>query len=867
MKIFGRRNSEADLDAELRAYLDLLIDENLRAGMAPEAARRTALLKLDGMAQVKEQCREERPFHWLTGFWQDARCAFRNLARHRGFTAVAALSLALGIGANAAIFSVFYSVLLQPLPYKEAGGLYLMGRAVNGSTFVAGPELEAWRAYNHVFEGLAGWIGESFNLTGFGTPERIQGAVVTPDLLALLGVSPALGRDFAAADGRPGAPGAMLLSRDFWMRHFASDPTELGRAVLLNGQPYTITGVLARRFRFPSDLAPDALVCQRSEAQPDWARQGVALMTAIGRPRPGTGASSIAADLQAVSDRSTADMPQFILYLLRYKVSVTPLREELTGNRRPALAALLGAVGLLLLIACVNVANLQLARAAIRQREIGLRAALGASRGRIARWLVVENLALSGIAGALGIGAAYAILALLRGAPGIPLAGPDDLAAGWALWCAVAVLSVLAGLLSGVAPALLAVRLALNEALKSGTLSIAGGSGSRLRSVLVIAQVALALVLLVGAGLLLRSLQRITAIAFGFRPEHVLTVRMRLPESRYASPLAQRQFIEALLQRVSALPGVESAGITSGLPLAGYGATWTVLFEGQAAPSLPKRPNIPVMAVTPDYFHAMGIALLSGRGFDGRDTDQAPLAAVVNQAFVRRFYPGGGALGKRIQLGALPQFIAIAGVVQNVRHTGREKEAEPQIFIPQAQRPERSVNLAIHTLNDPSALTAAIRSAVWSIDKEEPVYSVETMEARIADAGVQRRVETVLLTAFGLLAMCLAAIGIYGVVSEAVNQRTREIGVRMALGAEAGDVVRMVMRRSLALAAVGIAAGVGASFYLTRVLQSLLFGVKASDAVTFATAGAVLMAVALLAGYLPARRASHIDPAAVLRGE
>ena len=865
MRIFRRRNSEAELDAELRAYLDLSTDENLRAGMTPEAARRAALLKLEGMAQVKEQCREARRFHWLTGFWQDVYCAFRNLARHRGFTAVAVLSLALGIGANAAIFSVFYSVLLQPLPYRNAGGLYTIGRTANGSTFVTGPELEAWRAGNHVFEGLAGWNDGSFNLTGFGTPERIQGAVVTPDLLSVLGVSPALGRDFAAADGRLGAPGAMLLTHEFWTRHFASDPTVAGRAVSLNGEPYTITGVLASQFRFPSDLAPEALVCQRSTPQSD----SVAMMTVIGRPRPGIAASRIAVDLQAVSDHSAADMPPFIRYLLKSKVIVTPLHEQMTGDRRPALAALLGSVVLLLLIACVNVANLQLARAAIRQREIGLRAALGASRGRIARWLVVENLALSGFAGILGIGAAYGMLALLRSTPGVPPAVLDHLAAGSALWCAVAALSVLAGLLCGLAPALLAPRLGLNDALKSGALAIAGGRGSRLRSVLVIAQVALALVLLAGAGLLLRSLQRVTAIAFGFRPDHVLTVRMRLPASRYPSPLKQSQFVEALLGRVSNLPGVESAGITSGLPLAGYGAAAAIWFEGQPAPPMSKRPFVPVMGVTPNYFHAMGIALLTGRGFDGRDTGQAPLAAVVNEAFVRRFYPGGGALGKRIQMGVYgaQQFIAIVGVVDNVRHAGREKEPDPQIFISQAQQPGPNLSLAIHTLNDPEGLAAAVRSAVWSIDKEEPVYGVMTMESRISEAGVQRRVETLLLTAFGLLAMCLAAIGIYGVVAEAVNQRTREIGVRMALGADAADVVRMVMRRSLALAAVGIAAGAGASFYLTRFLQSLLFGVKASDAVTFATAGAALMGVALLAGYLPARRASHIDPAAVLRGE
>jgi putative ABC transport system permease protein len=863
MKIFSRRNSEGELDAELRAYLELLTDENLRAGMTPEAARHAALLKLDGMTQVKEQCREVRPFHWFTGLWQDIRCAFRNVRKHPTFTSVAVLSLALGIGANAAIFSVFYSVLLQPLPYRNGDNLYVLGRNVNGSTFVTDPELDAWRATNHVFEGLAGWTTESFNLTGFGTPERIQGAVVTPDFLSVLGVSPALGRDFAAADGHAGAPGAMLLSYEFWKRHFGTDATVVGRSVFLNGQPYAIAGILTPHFRFPADAAPDALICQRYELQLD----RVAMMTAIGRPRPGIGPERIPTELQAVSEHATDEFPPFILHMLESKVSVTPLREQLTGKRRPALAALLGAVGLLLLIACVNVANLQLARAAVRRREIGLRAALGASRGRIARWLVVENLVLSGFAGALGMAAAYAILGVLRHTAGIPLAGAGDLDAGWPMWCAVAVLSVLAGLLCGLAPALFGPRLGLHEALKSGALGIAGGGRSRLRFVLVIAQVALALVLLVGAGLLLRSLQRVTAIALGFRPDHVLTVRMRLPESRYPTPLKHRQFIEALLDRISRLPGVESAGITNGLPLAGYGDAEAVLFEGQPAPPMPKRPSIPTMSVTRDYFRAIGISLLTGRGFDGRDSDHAPMVAVVNQAFVQRFYRGGDALGKRFRWSGPPQFMAIVGVVENVRHAGREKDADPQIFVPQAQQPSPNLNLAIRTYNDPDGLAAAVRSAVWSIDKEEPVYSVMTMESRISQAGVLRRVETLLLTGFGLLAMCLAAIGIFGVVSEAVNQRTREIGVRMALGAEAADVVQMIMRRSLALSAVGIAAGVGASIYLTRFLESLLFGVKSTDIVAFLLAGVVLLAVALLSGYLPARRASRIDPAAVLRSE
>jgi predicted permease len=872
MKIFSRRKSEADLDAELRAYLNLSIDEHLRAGMSPEAARRAAMLKLEGMAQVKEQCRDVRPFHWLTGFWQDVRCAFRGMRKHPGFTAVALLSLALGIGANAAIFSLFYNALIRPLPYRNDAQLLFIGRNMDGGQpFVASPEFAGWRANIHGLEGVAARGGDDYNMTGTGAPERVHAAVVTTNLLTVLGVSPALGRDFTAAEGRPGAPGAALLTDAMWRRLFGGSPSAVGKVVSLNDRAYTVTGILPRQFRVPGDDEVDLVVPFQGPGFA-WTDQRLMILQVFGRVRPGVTLRQAAAELQAITERDRANIPPFFQHaLLRNPLVLVPLREWLVGNRRPALAALLGAVGLLLLIACVNVANLQLARAAERQREIGLRAALGASRVRLARWLIVENLTLCALAGMLGMAVAYALTALLRHAPGFPLAGSGDLQTGWILWAATFALSALAGLAAGLAPALAGPRMELNEILKRTALSVAGGHRAHLRAALVTTQVALALALLVGAGLLLRSMDRVLSVGFGFRAENLLTLQMRLPLSRYSTVARRDQFVDALLGNVRSLPGVESAAVTTALPLTAYTNLATVLFEGQPEPPPGQRPTFSLSVVTPDYFHAMGIPLIAGRDFDrgstGRPAAGSPKVVIVNQAFAKRFYPGDTATGKRIRLFGAPEYTTIAGVVADVRHKGRETAADPQLFVTSVQFPIPIVGLVIHARNNPLALTSAVRAAVWSVDKEQPVYDVQTMQSRVSENGGHRRTQTILLTAFGLLAMCLAAIGIYGVVSEAVNQRTREIGVRMALGADAKDVVQMVMRRSLALAVIGIAVGLGASLYLTRFLQSLLYGVKATDALAFAGAGAVLLGVALVAGYLPARRASRIDPAAVLRSE
>jgi predicted permease len=704
-------------------------------------------------------------------------------------------------------------------------------------------------------------------MTGTGAPERVHAAVVTTNFLNVLGVSPAIGRDFAAAEGRPGAPGAALLTDAMWRRLFGGSPSAVGKAVSLNNRAHTVTGILPRQFRVPGDDEVD-LVVPFQGAGFSWTDRQFMILQVFGRVRPGVTLRQAAAELQAITERDRNIPPFFQHALLRNPLVLVPLRDWLVGDRRPALAALLGAVGLLLLIACVNVANLQLARATERQREIGLRAALGASRVRLARWLIVENMTLGAMAGVLGIAVAYTLTALLRHAPGFPLAGSFDLQTGWILWAATFALSAVAGLAAGLAPALAGPRLELNEILKRGALSVVGGQRAYLRPALVVTQVALALALLVGAGLLLRSMERVLSVGLGMRAENLLTLQMRLPLSRYSTVAKRDQFVDALLGNVRTLPGVESAAVTSALPLTAATNLASVLFEGQPAPPPGQRPNFALSVVTPDYFHTMGTPLMAGRNFDRNAAAAgAPQVVIVNQAFARRFYPGDTATGKRIRLYGVPEYTTIIGVVADVRDKGRETAADPHLFVTSVQFPIPTLGLVVHTQNDPTALVPAVRAAVWSVDKEQPIYDVQTMQARVSEKGGHRRTQTILLTAFGFLAMCLAAIGIYGVVSEGVNQRTREIGVRMALGAESKDVVRMVMRRSLALAVIGIAVGLGASLYLTRFLESLLFGVKATDALAFAGAGAVLLGVALLAGYLPARRASRIDPAAVLRSE
>jgi predicted permease len=872
-RFFRRQQRDREAARDIEFYLETEIADNRARGMPLEEARLAARRKLGNPGLIREEIYRMNSFAFLDSIRKDTLLAVRSMRKNTAFAATAVLALALGLGANAAIFSLFYNALLRPLPYRNSSQLLSIGREGGNMRGIPGglagsQEFVAWRAESHLFEGITAWNTEEFNLTGPEMPERVLGANVTADFLPVLGVQPALGRGFSAEDDRPGSAAVVLLTQEIWQRRFRGDPAIVGRTLVMNGAPYRIAGVLPARFRFPGDVATEVLVPSRLPAQPVWAGPRIVLMHVVARPRAGVSAERVVAELSAISARYQSQMPRFYFSSARpSKIMAASLQERLVGGSRTTLVALLWAVGILLLMTCVNVANLQLARATVRHREIGLRAALGASRARLAQWMVVESLVLSSVAGMVGLGVAYGLLAILRTSQGVPLRDSRDFEPGWMLWAVTLGLSLAAGTLAGLLPALSAPRIELNEVLKSGALALMGGRGARARSALVLVQVALALVLLMGSGLLLRSLQRVLAVNWGFRPDHLLTLQMRLPQSRYDNPTKQGAFVEALLQRVSRLPAVETAAASNSLPLLGYPGTGSVRFEGQPAVPPGQQPSVPILIVSPAYFAALGTPLLAGREFSTVDAPNAELACIVNATFAGRFYPGGDAVGRRIQWGNQQQYVTIVGVTADIRQTGRESGADAQLFLPVTQNPVWNVNLIVRTRTDPLSLASTVRSVVWAVDKDEPVYEVASMDDLIRKSGANRRLETLLLTSFGLLAMVLAALGIYGVVAETVNQRIREIGLRMALGAQARDVVGMVLRRSLALTLAGIAVGMAAGFSLVRYLQSLLFGVDARDAVAFGGAGVLLLAVALAAGYLPARRAARIDPVETLRCE
>jgi putative ABC transport system permease protein len=687
-------------------------------------------------------------------------------------------------------------------------------------------------------------------------------------VLPLLGVQPAIGRGFTADDDKPGAAGVVLLTHELWMRRYGGKRSVVGETLVMNGAQYEIVGVLPAGFRFPSNVMMEALLPYQLPERPVWGGAGVILTEAMGRPRAGVSMEQALAELSAISARYQSQMPRFYFDPTRpSRITAISLQEKLVGKTRPALLALVWSVGILLLIACVNVANLQLARAAVRQREMGLRAALGASRARIAQWLGAEIAVVGGLACLVALAVAYGVLAVLRASNGVPVGDPAVFHGGWPLVTMTLAISAAAAVFAGVLPAFTAPGIELNEVLKSGALAVMGGRGVRTRSALVLIQVALALVLLIGSGVLLRSLQRVIAVNWGFRPERLLTAELRLPAMRYDTPAKQRAFTEALVERVGVLPGVESAATSSSLPLTRYLGSATILIEGQPVTQQVQRPGSPILVVSPGYFHTLGTPLLSGRQFNASDIAGAAPVAIVNSTFGRKFFPAGDAVGRRFLRGQSQRFTTIIGVTADMRQGGRESVVDTEVFVPVAQNPVRQVDLIVRARVDAASLAPSVRSAVWSVDKDQPIFAVSTMDDLIRRSGANRTLETLLLTCFGVLAMALAAIGIYGVVAETVGQRTREIGVRMALGAQSGDVLRMILGRCLVLAIGGVAVGAGAGFYLVRYLRTMVFGVEPRDAAAFAGAGLVLLAVAAIAGYLPARQAARIDPAVTLRCE
>lgn len=878
MGLFRRGRLEQELEDEVRSHLEMLEEENLRRGMPPEEARYAALRSFGGVDQTKERYREQRGLPFVDSFFQDIRYGLRGLRRTPGFAAVAILTLALGIGANTAIFSVVHAVLLRPLPYRDPGRLVYISEFWPHETpvkTVPNPDFANWSEHGQLFDGLAAYGGGAeVNLTGMGEPERLSGARVTADFFALLGVEPILGRSFLPEEDRPGGRKAVLLSYELWERRFGSNSKVIGSTVQLDGDLYTIVGVAPAGFRFPDDDFRAQVFLPMVVARVvDWKSRDpnlFRLLRVLARLRPGVTPDQARAELTALV-RAEADLepPQFKRMRAGMEVRITPLSERLAAPARPILLILLSSVALLLIMSCVNVAGMQLARGATRQRELAVRAALGARRSRLAAQLLMENfMLLIGAAGA-AVCLGFAGLRALRGLappqiPHLELASLD-----WTVLLFTLIVATLTGLLSGLAPAVLGSRVELNETLKgSGAQSGSAQKQHRVRSILVTTEIALALVLLIGSGLLTRSLIHLISVDPGFNTHRLLTLRLSLSERAYPKPEQKDAFLSELLTRVRALPGVRSAAAGSGLPTLGWGSLRGTDIEGQ--PEMPPglRPDIPCDTVSTEYFQALGIPLMAGRGFNQQDRTSAAPVAIVNQAFAREFFSRQNPIGKHVGRRSTPGvWREIIGVVGNVRQLGPSQEESPEIYIPYQQEPNVDVNLVLRTATRPLALVAPVKDAVQAVDPAQPVYDIATMDQRLSESMAPQRFNAFLVGVFALAALGLAGVGIFGVLAYSVARRTSEIGVRMALGASRAQVMRLVVGEGLRLCGLGVLLGLGGSVPLARLLRGVLFGVGPSDPITLTAASAALVLVVVLACYIPARRALSVDPMSALRHE
>jgi putative ABC transport system permease protein len=811
---------------------------------------------------------------------QDLRYGLRMLARSPGLTVTAALALALGIGANTAIFSVVDAVLLRPLPYDDPDRLVMVWNRYPKMNLqraaVSGPDFVERRDENHVFEQVAAFIDGNLNLTSAGEPERLRAVRASASLFPLLGVRPALGRTFLTEEDRPGSSQVAVVSHGLWTRRFGSDPRLVGRPLTLNGTPHTVVGILSAGDSFPDPSVDVWVPIALTAEQVDPSRRGNEYIGMIARLKSGVTLEQAQADMDLITRRALSQAPQVAKDFFEsngWGAFLSPLREEVVGGARPALLALLGAVGCVLLIACANVSNLLLARATSRKREIAIRTALGAGRTRLVRQLLTESLLLAVLGGGLGLLLAVWGVDLLAALRPENLPRVEEIGLDLRVLTFTGLLSLAAGIVFGLAPALHASRPDLNESLKEGGRASSAGPGhSRLRGLLVVSQIALALVLLVGAGLMIRSFWLLQRVDPGFRPEGLLTMNISLSTSKYPKPEQRVAFFQQLRQRLAALPGVEAVAATSLLPLAGGTSTASFFAEGQRPGPGESSPLANVRLATPDYFRTMGIPLKRGREFTDQDT-RAPNVVVVDEGMVRRFWRGQDPIGRRLTFTETPteaDWMTVVGIAGEVKHSGLDGHDYAHIYGPHALTaflvPE-GMFVVVRTRSDPDGQVAAVRRAVAAMDPEQPIFAVRTMRAYVEDAVAQPRFRTALLALFAAVALVLAAVGIYGVMAYAVTQRTHEIGIRMALGAMQRDVLRMVVGQGLRLALGGVAVGVAGALALTRILSSLLFGVTATDPLTFLTVPLVLLAVSALACYLPARRATRVDPIVALRYE
>jgi putative ABC transport system permease protein len=852
------------------------MEDNLRAGMSSEEARRVALVKLGGVTQVQELHREQRGLPMLETLFHDLRFGARMLFKNPGFTLIAVVTLALGIGANTAIFSVVNAVLLRALPYPEPGRLVRFWESNPGRGWLdfaaSAPNFADWRKQQSVCEQLAAYELNTFNFTGSGEPERVAGVRVTANFFSTLGVTPAHGRSFLPEEEQSGRNRVAILSDGLWRRRFGAEENLLGRQIQMNGESYTVVGVMPPRFQLTPGMELWTPLTLDPAVQPQRANRSIHNLSVIGRLKPDVSL----AQAQAAMDTFARQLEQqYPASNTGWGVRMSTFYDWIVPEQiRRSMLTLFAAVGFVLLISCANVANLLLARASARQREMAIRAALGASRWRVMRQLLSESVLLSTLGGLVGLLLAFWCTNLIKASTSLDIPRLDETRLDVKALGFTFLIALGAGLIFGLAPAWQASKLALNETLKEGGRSGGGGQRQRLRGALVIAEVALALVLLVGAGLMIRSFAHLQNVPLGFAPENVLTMRLTLPTAKYGQGAPRVNFFDQLLQRLRAVPGVIDASAVTELPLAGGGA-WAeeVTLEGRAATPDGTQRSAGVNAVPPRYFHTMGIPLLTGRDFTEQDRGafwlgETTLTWIVNETFARRYWPNENPLGKRFRIGDNRNpFGTVIGVAGDVRSLSLEQEARPAFYVSHGHYSLPALTVVVRTSAQPEALTAALRAQVYALDHDLPVYNIRPMEQIVSNAAGQPRFQTLLMGLFGAVALLLAAIGIYGVMAYTVTQRMREIGMRMALGAQARDVRALVAGQGLKLALTGVALGLAAAFALTRLMKSLLYAVSPTDPLTFGVIALLLLSVALLACWIPARRATKVDPLIALRNE
>ena len=867
--LFHKDRVDQECSEEIQAYLDLLTEAQLREGVSSQEARRNALIELGGVEQVEERVREIRMGRFIETVWRDVRTGVRSLVHSPVFTVVTVVSLALGIGANTAIFSVVNSLLLRPLPYPESDRLVDVWHTPPQQSFpgldkfsVSPANYLDWKAQSTAFEQMAVYTHVGLSLSTSNDPLPLIGAAVSSDFFSVLRTNATRGRTFTPDEERTGHDQVVVIGNGLWQRAFGANPNIIGQSLTLNSRSFIVVGIMPAGFEFPREAelwVP--LAWDEKERQ----TRSIHDYAVVARLKQNVSLAQAQAEMSTISSRLEQQYPDADK---GWGAVVIPLRQDLVGDIRLALLVLFGAVGFVLLIACANVANLMFARGANRTKEIAVRIALGAGRGRLVRQLLTESVLLAVTGGLLGLLLAVWGSKMLVQLGSLPTSGDIGIDT-WALGFTLLV-SFAAGIIIGIVPAVQFTRTSISETLKQGS-GRTGGSPIKqhTRKVLVISEVALSLVLLIGAGLMIRSFWKLQNVDPGFDTKNALTMSLGLNFIRYSDPHQWLAFADRAIEQIRAVPGVVSVGTTTKTPLTGGGSTQPFSIEGRPTAAIAEQPMAQTRYISPDYFRAIGIPLRQGRIFNDQDRDNSVPVVIISEAMARRFWPGENPIGRRLtpsfhlQQGARE----IVGVVGDVKTSGLDADASAMMYLPYKQAPQPFMSFVVRTASNPESLIQPVSKAIYSIDKDQALTNVQTMEQVLTKSFSDRRFNMTLLLTFAAVALLLATVGVYGVMNYTVTLRRRELGIRMALGAKRMDVLRLVLGQGLTLTLIGVGAGLISAYALTRLMASLLYGVSATDYLTFGSVSAVLIAVGLAASYVPARRATKVNPTIALRAE